>query len=434
MWPHFKKLWSTTLPILISSVFSYLAVIINTHTLGKNNTQALYLMSLFMPLNLLLVALFESFRSSVMTSVSTAVLNGRSALFQLLINWIALALVVIAVIGFLFLFLNNGLATLLNIPVQFQAYFYTFSIKMILSSGLMLVSIILVSAFFALGSEKEALCFNFAAFVLLITLTYLFERFAHCGLDALVFANLIAAACVIVWAAFSIKNLMIADLLSLKLSQRPAFGVVQQLTGVGVPVFLSYSLVFFGTFIVTMILSTFNYHVVAAYSIAIRIQSLIMMPALAVGAATALLINRNADHSLCDENKYLWSSVLVNAAIYAVFTTLLFYHYKIVVEFLSSAPNIIALAGSYFKLMSFSYLGLAIALSLLVIMESTGQGKIALFINTSILILELAIGGVLTVYTHNYLILFKTIRLFNWILAGVVFGYVFYTKRQVRSV
>jgi Na+-driven multidrug efflux pump len=152
-----------------------------------------------------------------------------------------------------------------------------------------------------------------------------------------------------------------------------------------------------------------------------RLQTLWMMPALSIGCATAFMMNRGE----AEEHHYLSASVVLITGIYSLVLFLVYFYHEPMIGFLSAEPNIIRIAKVYLHTVSPSYIALALALSVCVILDATGRGALSFKLNLIFLIIEFLFCVVTTFYFKDEQYLFKTISVFNWIfcILMIVYGY-----------
>lgn len=149
------------------------------------------------------------------------------------------------------------------------------------------------SVFHALGDSKTPLRLLIFSSLLNIMLDLIFVLVWHLGVGGVAMATLIAQGISAVISFYLLRRKIKSYPGVLERSQWYDWGMMLAMTRVAIPSILQQSIVHFGILLVQSVVNTFGSSVMAGYSAASRIESLCMVPMLAMGNAMSTFTAQN---------------------------------------------------------------------------------------------------------------------------------------------
>ncbi len=276
-------IFKLALPGMLAALVNLASTLFCIRMLGQYNSSNYYLFAIFLPINYLLIAIYESVRAASLT------LNSRQIDAMNIIAVIILTIITFFILLVFFLVFKGFIFEIIRVNTAEQKQFFYFSIMMIVVGGVNAIAYIFSSTCYAI--RKPILGMLLALFMAVLT----------CGLTRLLIGVLNPnwlAYIIAVFIAGSISSLIVIFYLSaagvrlnsngeILLRSLPARCI---LAGkISLPVLASYLVIFSSLFFINLVLSKFGPAVVVGFSIAYRIQNLIILPAVALGSALAIL-------------------------------------------------------------------------------------------------------------------------------------------------
>lgn len=409
-----NTLWNTMTTLLSTMLISALAVLVNIGLISSKAPETLYILGLFLPLNYVMMAIHEGLRIPVLADTAQQERFTRRELGQRL-SVVYLTMTCAMGVLVLALWCFEGAAmTFFHVPLERQQEVMAFILPM-LGVGLVIgLATLTLSALFGLGFARWAGPLGILGTGLNVLITYLAVTYWHLGLNAMVLGA----------ASGSVFLLLAGSVVLFKLGVRlfvpGTLGQVKQvLTNTlftGVPVMGSFLLLF-------GFLSAFNYLVsffgeaeISGFGIAFRIQSFVILPAIALGTAMAICANKAlARQAFAQARSVFFIGLGVAGGLYLVIAIAVFSLREELIGLFTRDPEVIASAMNYFTIVAPSYLSLGAVLALMTALEQTGQGLKVLLLNVIFYSVEIALAALLGLNQQDATRMYLVIAVINWL-------------------
>ncbi|MFL3870823.1 MATE family efflux transporter [Streptomyces griseobrunneus] len=209
----------------------------------------------------------------------------------------------------------------------------------------------------------------------------------------------------------------------------PLRSAVRRLTAVGLPVGASYLVICAANLVLMRILAPFGPTVQSGYAGAATLQTLLIIPGLVLGSATAIVLNshRGAGRSGL-LSPTLHAGLRITAGAYAVLAVVSYAGRDLLAGVLSGDPQIAAETARYLQTVGLSYLLMGLVLAALTVLEQVGGGPAALAMNAVYFVGAVAVGGRLAA-DGGPDALYRTIAVFNGLGAVAVGVTVWFVRR-----
>ncbi|WP_332009454.1 MATE family efflux transporter [Photorhabdus akhurstii] len=176
-------------------------------------------------------------------------------------------------------------------------------------------------------------------------------------------------------------------------------------------------------------MSFYNVHEIAGFSIAFRIQSFVILPAIALGTAMAIHYNNSlSKQNFVRSNQVFLIGLSLTGVIYIFISAAVFFLKVWLVKIFTLDELITEAALRYLNCLSPSYFSLGIVLGLTTALEQIGQGLRVLLINITLYSLEIGIAALLGLKQEDATRLYLTIAIFNWI--SVLYTFSIFNKKS----
>ena len=293
------------------------------------------------------------------------------------------------------------------ISTALQPVFLRFCMGM-LAVGILPGSYYLCSAIlYARDYYKFALVINVLTSVMNSLLLYVLVVLNHQGLYSLMMSTLISSGGFMIVLLWKIHTHSLVHYQ--KLTWKKIIQSWQACCRISLPVFISFMVTCVGFFSFNTIVLHFGEQAVAGFGIALRIQALVILPAISFGIATAILYKRQSNEIV--KAAILKKSFIAILKIYVLIAGFIFLSRLWWVQFLVKDMAIALVVEQYLFYISLSYCGFGSLLFFLVFLEQIGLGRLALWLNAVWFLIELSIGAGISLYFNNLLGLF-------WVIAG----------------
>ncbi|NNM59325.1 MAG: MATE family efflux transporter [Legionellales bacterium] len=408
-----KELIKFSVPGVISTVAGLMTILVCTRILGDMDKGNYYLLAVCLPVSYFLLAIYESFKAATITLLAKEA--DKSSFFITIIIPLVIASCLVFIITLLsFIFLYKEIFYLLKVPSFFYGSTYYFCSSLILANALTGVFYIFLAAFIALKKPLIAATFSVFISVLICVFTYLFSNVMGYNWVGYIMALVLSSALGIVLSMFYVQEKFLTLSHSVSLSRTALInGIILPLKA-GFPVFVSYLLILSNLVFINIVLVNFGASVLTGFSIAYRIQSVAIIPAIAMGTAMAVLYSR----CLYSKNYQTAEQILLVGfagciLIYMVISVFLYINKISIIHFITSDQSVVLPAATYLCYLSLTYIAMGPFLAYLTMLEQTGSGKKALMINSVYFILSMVLGISLTAYFNNYKYLYLSIAIIN---------------------
>jgi putative MATE family efflux protein len=150
---------------------------------------------------------------------------------------------------------------------------------------------------------------------------------------------------------------------------RPAWPVLKEILGQGIPSSLNMMTVAVGVFIITYFLSRFGQEAVAAYGVATRVEQMVLLPVLGLNVAVLTLTAQNVGAGHFDRVRQAVRRALVYGGVFMIFgTALVFFGARPLMDLFTDDPQVIDIGARYLRIAAF-----------------VEYAYVLLFVNTSVL-------------------------------------------------
>lgn len=416
--------------ILISSIAVMGSAIINARIVGYVNSNNWYLLGLYLPINYLVLGLLESGRVCSIRAINstddTQLNLNRTLQLAILFSFIFF-LLGLSALGF---YVEN--INLFNVTQKLFKSFSIFVALYLISYAIVSINSVFNAALFGTSKAKLASTLIIFASLLSIIFTYALAQYLHFSIYTLPLATLAAYSIGCVIAFLKLTDGIAKKSFSLN---QVTFRYCQHLIGTsGIPVFFSYIAIPIGIFTINHLLAHFGDQTIAGFGIAFRIQNFLILPAIALGISSGIILNQNKNNSEIIRGRHIKFTLAFSVLIYLPVSILVFIFNKDLVSIFTSDPQVAVVAQKYLASLGLAYVTFFPLLSLIAIWEQIGAATKGLSINIGILTLQILMAGTISIYTDNLDMFFKVSALIIGITAFFVIAHEFLkTNKQKNS-
>ena len=202
--------------------------------------------------------------------------------------------------------------------------------------------------------------------------------FPKLGIDGAAIATVISRfVSAIVMLAFIFSSKTSVNIRPRDFDFKPIF--IKKILKVGVPSSINQSLMSVSLVIYTKIIASFGSIAIAAYGIGFRLESLVIMPVLAISATVITIVGHNVGAKNFDRaEKTVWDAAKISALIVAVVALLFFIFPESIFRIFSNNPELINYGAGFLRIMSFSYVFVAVAITVASAFQGAGHATPAL--------------------------------------------------------
>lgn len=393
------KILKLAIPISLSNIIGVISVLVNTKILGDVSSYNLYILTLFMPLNFWVISLFESFRVPATSVSAHAYSRGRLDLIGSQIGCLLLMTMIGIIIPLIIvMFSQDAVSYVLSIHsasdfIQFKL----FTCYMLPASFILSAFFIVCSVFNGIGRHKFAMTVTFLGVFLSTFLNYFLSRHTHLSILSMPVAMLITYSLLLSGIVFILLKMKIFTVAAFKNSL--SINNFKMLKRLAFPVLVSYLIITCAVLFFTHLLSPYGHNVISGFGIAYRIQTLIFLPAISIGIAIGILINKNLEKQ---ENKsFLFDGILICALLYCIISLSIYYRADYLVSLITNDHDVIVAASHYLKTVCISYIGFSISLCFCIALDQIGYGIQSAIFTASIFIIEITMALILFRYWHS---------------------------------
>ncbi len=367
-------------PIALGEAAGVLVPVIVIALMARISTEALYVRSLYVPLALLFAALQVGF--DVSNQVAASVSRGADRPQEVLPVAASMARIGLAVWGTVSVALMlaaPALASLLSVPEASVGDFVSFTRWTALANLIFFPTVLLSSSLRGFGRPRSA-----AAVVLTGAAVEVGGvAILGFGTDLGVFALPIAIGAGGV-AALTVGVVQVYRC-GLWESRGPMVWrpeAVGRLTSVGLPVGMSFVVMAVASAGLLWALGPFGPDVVSGYAAAGALQNLLIVPASALGSATAIVLNqlRGAGRN-ADGPAVLRAGLRLTATVYAVLAAAIWLLREPLSGLLAGDPSVASETRTFLAIVGLTYFCLGLNVMTLLLVEQIGGGLIALLLN-----------------------------------------------------
>ncbi|MEH1166484.1 MATE family efflux transporter [Micromonospora sp. CPCC 205539] len=387
-----RALWRMVAPMVPSELIGVITPAAVLVLMGIMGGDALYVRSLFTPLAFLFFALQAGIGVSAQVAAAVAHGGGQPGAVAAGVASIArVGFPCVALVGLVAALCAQPLATLLSVEPAVRADFVAFvrwvSAAMVLLPGPALC----VAALRGTGHPWLGGLVLVTTALFEIGLVYLLGL--RWGLGSLS----VPAAAAVGGVAGTVLGLILARRRSVwpagaALTWRPE--VTGLLVRIGLPVAMSFVLVFASNLGMLWVLSTFGPFVVSGFAAAITLQSVLVVPAVALGSGVAILMNQHLGAGQPQRLRALLRAGLeLGAGGYALTALVCWSARDPLALVLTGDPAVAHETSRYLAVVSPTYALFGLVLLALTVLEQIGHGPLALVLNVVYFAGVVAVGG-----------------------------------------
>lgn len=432
----FYKILNIAIPFSSATIFAVLSDLLCIGIIGSFDAVNYYLVSLFLPFNFLLYAIFECYKTSTIAFASS-VFHNKNVLCEKLSNYLILVCILacfsLLFLIFFWLVFNQYIMHLFRFNLSHLLYskFMLFTTLMFVFACIRVCSICFSGVMYAVGLQKTALYISTIISFIALLFTYVFSCLK---LDALLsYAYSIGLASLIsltvMYCNLKQKKMFLFNLCFFKINRKQIFKTISYIYRLGLPVFISYAIVFISLFLFNIILNKFGEQVVSGFGIAYRIQSMLIIPAIGFGVAGGVVINHFLSlNNTVKARKVLLVSIGASVLTFFCIGFLMLCTQKFFISLLISDFYVAKYTYLYFFYVAPTYFAYGANLTMLIIFEQIGKGWVSFLLNVMyfFVITITSISGVLL--KMNALIFFKAIGASNLVFFVFLIYYSFVHK------
>lgn len=231
-----------------------------------------------------------------------------------------------------------------------------------------------------LGDSKTPLYFLIISTIVNIILDIFFVVVLKMGIKGVAIATIISQGGAFITAIFYLNKTHTIIQFSLKniVFDREIFGKSLK---IGLPTGFQHTFVSLGMLALMSIVNTFGTNVIAAYSVAVRIDSLATMPAINLSVALATFVGQNLGANKVHRVKSGFNATLKMSSIISIAVTLLvILASSFLMKLFTNDPNVIAIGSEYLVIVSSSYLVFTAMFTINGVLRGAGDTLIPMFI------------------------------------------------------
>ncbi|AUS84887.1 hypothetical protein LBYS11_00255 [Lysinibacillus sp. YS11] len=199
-----------------------------------------------------------------------------------------------------------------------------------------------------------------------------------------------------------------------------------KILNIGIPVAISYFLIFISTFFFNKILMPFGNEVIAGFGAAYRLQTIVLLVSISFGNTLGLIMNQNMGGNNAERAFQVYKKGLINiVGIYIIIGMVIFLGRDLIASFLIADGEVSAHTENYLQIVALSYSIMGPMMSSLLVLEQIGKGLRAFFLNFLYFFLIVVVGWLLTTIYQVESLFYWTISLVNtFAIIGIFYSYV----------
>lgn len=369
-------------PLVLSTLVLLGSQVAVTGVIGRMGDAALYVRSVHAPVALLLLAVTSGLSVTVQVVVARAVGRGdRGALGGHLTGAVRVGVLLAALAGGLVVALSGVLADLVAVPPQHVPAFRLFLAAMAAANVVGVLGELTAAVLRGTGRGLPSAVLTGSYVTLNLVLLTVFQG------AGLVVVPVCAAVAGAVELAIGVALLRRAGI-------RPAASrpdVLRLLGPVGVPVGVSYVVLFAVNLLLLRIVAPAGEAAVAGFAVAYTVQTFVVVPAVGFGSAIAVLTNQRLASGLA-ATSVLRRGTAVVVGCYAVVTVAVVAGGRQLVALLSPNPEIVGHAARFVTVVGPTFGATALMIALVTVLEQVGHGVVAVLLNVSYFAVVVAVG------------------------------------------
>lgn len=426
-------IYKTFIPMVLASSVSIVTQLANTFLMGHEHKEALYIIGLYIPLSFFMTALIEGFQISNASTVAfERGRNNTEKIPKLINNYLLYGILTSLIFAISISLLTPVLVKYFNVYDEAIKTFVMYTRLMVFLTILSVINAILTSSIRGYGLVKISSGISVLTSVTDIILVYIFVDFFSLGVYSIVLANFIVCSISIIVSIFFLMKYKICRfsiLFSLKSCKLDEIAK-QKILNIGIPVAISYFLIFISTFFFNKILMPFGSEVIAGFGAAYRLQTIVLLVSITFGNTLGLIMNQNMGGNNLERSFEVYKKGLINiVGIYVIIGTAIFLNRELIASFLIADEKVSIHTENYLSIVALSYIIMGPMMSSLLVLEQIGKGLRAFLLNFLYFFLIVIIGWLLTNFYQKESLFYWTVSLVN---VGAIIG-IFYSYFVIKS-
>ncbi len=377
-----KLIFNFAMPMLIGNVFQQLYNIVDSIIVGNFlGKEALAAVGASFPIVFTLISLIIGIASGAMIIISQYFgakdIERVKRTISTFYIFVFIASLVITATGIYF---SEGIFKLMQLPEEIMpqalSYLNIYLLGMIFFFGFNGTSAVLRG----LGDSKTPLYFLIAATLFNIIFDILFVAVFDWGIEGAAWATVISQTGAFFSTIYYLNSTH--EVIQLRLRSmvfdRELF---MKSFRIGLPSGIQQTVVALGMVTIMGIVNSFGTDVIAGYSVAVRLDSLAVMPAMNFSAALASFTGQNIGaNKLARVKKGLMSTLAMSSVVSIFVTTVLLIFGKVLMSLFTKDPEVIRIGYEYLSIVSMFYIVFSVMFSLNGVLRGAGDTLIPMFI------------------------------------------------------
>lgn len=370
------------MPMLIGNVFQQLYNIVDSIIVGNFlGKEALAAVGASFPIIFTLISMIIGIASGAMVVISQYFgakdIERVKRTISTFYIFLFFASIFISAIGIYF---SEDIFRLMQLPEeimpQAKSYLNIYLLGMVSFFGFNGTSAILRG----LGDSKTPLYFLIAATLFNIIFDILFVVVFKWGIEGAAFATVLSQTGAFLTTIFYLNKTHEVVKLRIR-SLRFDRDLFRKALKIGLPSGIQQSVVALGMMAIMGIVNTFGTDVIAGYSVAIRLDSLAIMPAMNFSAALSTFVGQNLGANKQERvKKGLISTLLMSSVVSILVTAILLLWGKDLMTLFTNDPEVVRIGYEYLTIVSLFYVVFSIMFSLNGVLRGAGDTLVPMFI------------------------------------------------------
>ncbi len=379
---EFRLIFNFAMPMLLGNVFQQLYNLVDSAIVGNFiGKEALAAVGASFPIIFTLISLIIGIATGSMVVISQFFgakdIDKVKSMIETFYIFMFFASILITATGIIF---SDKVFKLMQLPEeimpQAMTYLNIYMLGMISFFGFNGTSAILRG----LGDSKTPLYFLMFSTIINIGLDLLFVIVFKWGVAGVAWATIIAQTGAFLSAVLYLNRYH--EVIHVKLTgmkfDRALFKKSLQ---IGIPTGLQHTFVSLGMLAIMGIVNTFGTDVIAGYSVAIRLDSLAIMPAMIFSAALSTFVGQNLGAGKKDRvKKGLAATILMSVTVSLTVTAVMIFFGKYLMGLFTEDAEVIRIGHQYLTIVSSFYTVFAIMFAINGVMRGAGDALIPMFI------------------------------------------------------
>ncbi len=282
-----------------------------------------------------------------------------------------------------------------------------------------------------LGDSKTPLKFLLISTFLNIVLDILFIAVFGWGIKAVAFATVFSQAVAFLWALWHLNRTH--ELLQIHLKKMNFdWQIFIKSLKIGMPTGLQQTFVALGMMALMALVNTFGTDVIAAYSVAYRIDMFASMPGMNLSIALSAFVGQNLGANKTNRvYQGLKSSLMVSAFISFILSFIVYFGGNFIMHAFTNDPKVIQIGHEYLKIVGFFYIAFNSMFIIGAVMRGAGDTFIPMLLSLlSLWLVRVPVAYFLSAHI-GYIGIWWAIPI-AWVL-GTIFSFLYFNTGRWKS-